>query len=669
MQFRWNSLPIVYKLFLPLIGVIAFIMITLLSYLWGHESKLMLNKEQENIHAHSTSVADDLKIHMVGLQKELLFLSHLELMNDMVTRDMDRRITSILEQKAKDLGESIVLFTIAPDLTVSASSKLTHVNTIPKEASAIFKAAAQKKSYLFFGKNLYFFTPIYGTFYTQDILGYLVIAYPLENFNKQLKSDQHFYRWLTPPAIESSILYANDHPALHTDDYLIDSIALDGVLSGWVLNYAMPKDEALILLHDFQTLFLVAFGIGLLLIGFLIWILVNRIINPLRTLSDTAMAIATTGDYTRTVPEIGNDEVGTMASSFNALMYTTRIMMKRLEIEREKHWDKLISLIVFFNAITRADTKESTIEIAMYEIRRFSNAKKVYFTDDVSQTNGLSIALNAVGNETTGIICIEEPELEKETNERFYAALERMLALQMERIELLKKTQNALNSKSAFLSAMSHELRTPLGSILSLTQYMMTQSKTPEPMRETLGKIENSAYHLLGVINNILDFAKAESGKMEAHAVTCDPVEVIQEALDLVSPLADDKELSITTSFQPSSIPFVSDPRLFGQVVINLLSNAIKYTMYGSISVRLHYEEGTFILEIKDTGRGIASEALEHIFDEFYQVHSKDKDRSEGSGLGLAISKRIAILLRGDLMISSEGEGRGTLASFHFRSF
>lgn len=564
MKNRWNSLPIAYKLFSALFGGITFIIIILLSYLWGYESAWLLKKEQDTLHIQSISVASELNTHLSALQKELLFLSRLEIMNDMVTRDMDQRITSILMQKAADLDESIILFAIAPDFTVSASSQLTQINIYSAEALSIKDALKNGKSYLFSKQNLYFFTPIRGTFHTQDILGYLVMSYPMKNFNNQLKTTQNLHRWITPPQLLSHA-YKNTHTDCNSDNYLHDNIVLHDILDGWRLHSAMPKNEVLASLYHFQTLFFSIFGITLLLIAFLVWSIILRIVKPLRALSDTARTIALTGDYTKTVAESGNDEVGMMAHSFNALMSTTRISM--------------------------------------------------------------------------------------------------------ERIELLGKTQAALQAKSSFLSSMSHELRTPLGSILSLTQYLMTQPQTPEPICETLGKIENSAYHLLGVINNVLDLAKAESGKMEPHIAPCDPIILIEGALELVSPLAEDKGLQITTMFEPFAGEFRSDSRLFGQVVINLLSNAIKYTESGFIHVVLKHHDDTFTVEVTDSGRGIAHDALEKLFDEFYQVHSKNECILKGSGLGLAISKRIAALLRGDLVIVSQGEGKGTTASFNFKSF
>ncbi|HEX5330215.1 ATP-binding protein [Sulfuricurvum sp.] len=668
MKFRWNSLPIVYKLFIALFGVIALIIFVLLSYLWGHESNLLLKKEQENIHNNAISVAKDLDFHLSNLRKEIVFLSRLEVMNDMVTRDMDKRIASILDEKASDFGNSMSLFTIAPDLSIPAASEDANYSIIQKDATAIVDGYKRGKSYIFLGKNLYFFAPIRGTFYPEDILGYLVLSFPLENFVHQLETDKKLFRWLTPPS-EKSIIYSRNNPVFDADAYLHHSIALKGVLKGWVLHYALPKSEALALLYHFQTLFLIGFGVGIILIALLLWVLLLRIIKPLHSLSDTAMQIATTGDYTQTVAETGTDEVGMMAHSFNALMFRTQVMMERLRVEREKHWEKLVSLIVFFNAVSRADTKESTIEIAIHEIRRFSNAKAVYYSCDGCNDSSITIALNAVGNDTSGFICIEEAGLSKETNERFYEALERMLSLQMERIELLEKTQAALMAKSSFLSAMSHELRTPLGSILSLTQYMMTHSKTPEPQFETLGKIENSAHHLLDVINTILDLAKAESGKLEPHTSRCDLVQLIESALELVVPLAEEKGLRIITALEPVEREFNTDERLFGQVVINLLSNAIKFTENGIIEVQLNFYHGLYVLQVKDSGCGIAKGAIENLFDEFYQVRRNNENSTNGSGLGLAISKRIALVLNGDLVISSEGEGKGTTASFNFRSF
>lgn len=564
MTYRWDALPIVYKLFITLIGGIALIIMALLVYLWGYESELMLKKEQDVLHLQSISMANELNFNLNHLQNELRFLSHLEVMDDMVARDMDRRITSILEQKAKDLGESIELVAIAPDLKISASSKPIHMNTIFPDDIALNEAIKKKKSHFFIRQNLYIFTPIYNSFYSQQLLGYLMIIYPMENFALRLKSENNLFRWLTPPDTFIGT-YPNLYPNLDSELYLHDSTQLQGILEGWSLHYAIPKREALNTLYHFQTLFLSVFAIGLILIACLVLIIVLRVIKPLKELSYTAKKIAYTGDYSQMVIERGSDEIGVVARSFNALMSATR--------------------------------------------------------------------------------------------------------LSMERIELLGKTQAALRTKSSFLSSMSHELRTPLGSILSLTQYLMTQPQMPDAMRETVGKIENSAHHLLGVINNVLDLARAEAGKMKPNLRECNPAALLNEAVELVYPLAEDKGLKIFVTCDIPEQTFLGDPRLMSQVIINLLSNAIKYTQEGFITIRLDMHGDIYLIQVQDTGCGIADKALKHLFDEFYQVQSSDQESLKGSGLGLAISKRIAVLLQGDLFIKSKGEGHGSTAFFHFRSF
>jgi len=668
MKRKWRTLPIVYKLFGALVGAIALIIIALIAYLGGYESSLMLEQEEEKLHLQSVAAADGLNTHLERLEKEILFLARLEVMDDIVVRDMDRRITKILEQKSADLGESIQICMIDKTGTVYAASEPSRINTFLSESKMIPDAVMAKRFYFYHGTNLYLFSPVYGSFYTHELLGYIILSYPLENFATRLKNERSFYRWVSPPS-QLPIIYREENPVFDPDTYLYDTIALNGTLQGWKLHFAMPKKEALALVYHFQTVILVVFGIGLILMSVLVWIILIRMIKPLRELSDTAMEIALTGDYSRTVPETGSDEIGTLAYSFNALMYSTLVSMKRLEIERENHADKLVSLIVFFNAITRAETKDETIQIAIDQIGRLSNAKEVYYDTSARDDSDHTIALGSVGNTTGGIIGIREAELGKEANERLYAALERMVSLQMERIELLEKAQSAAQAKAAFLSAMSHELRTPLGSVLSLTQYLMTQPEISESTGEILAKIENSAHHLLGVINKILDLAKAEAGKMEPHISSCNPLELIETAVDLVSPLAEDKGLRIMMCCESIELPFRSDPHLFGQVIMNLLSNAIKYTEHGDIKLILETVNGGYRLSVKDSGCGIEENALSHLFDEFYQVRRVDRKHFDGSGLGLALSKQIALILQGDLEIFSEGEGKGTTAYFTFRSF
>lgn len=561
----WNDLSIFHKLFITLFGGIVIVVVMLLSYLWGHESELILKKENDLLHLQSQSVARELNLHLIHLAKELAFLSQLEVMDDMVVRDMDRRITIIMKQKADDIGEEIFILGISPDFKVYASSISGSIEKNVPFASLLLSSKKDGKSFFFTERYLYLFTPIYTSFNQNKFLGYVVMAYPTINLQNRLAKDPSIHRWLVAPDT-----YKGKSPTryLNVDQtrYLHGSISLEGVLEGWTLHYAKSKKEALAMLYHFQTLFLGAFATGLILIAGIVWMILLRIIRPLRELSQTARYIAATGDYTQTVLERGKDEVGVMAHSFNTLMYATR--------------------------------------------------------------------------------------------------------LSMERIEIMGKREAALVSKSSFLSSMSHELRTPLGSILSLTQYLMTRHETPDSMHETLGKIENSAHHLLGVINNVLDLAKAEAGKIVCRPNQCDLVKMIDDTIELVTPLAEEKDLTITTSFNTCNESFRTDTKLFAQVLVNLLSNSIKYTDTGSIDIRLDYDvdNGNYTLTVKDTGCGIASESLEYLFDEFYRADTSIAESIRGSGLGLAISQKIAHLLGGRILVESDGIGEGTTALFRFQS-
>lgn len=564
MRRYWSSLPILYKLYIPLILGVGAIVSVLLVYLWGHESDMILNKERDLLQLRSMKVAERLDNGIENLRKELRFLSRLEIMEDMTVDDLDRRISFILQQKGGDLGQSIDLAAVDLNGNIVAASKDTLIHTRFIRFDLIAQNRFAGKNYFYADNKLYLFEPITGTFSTDRLMGYLVMVYPIINFDSFLVEQDGIKLWLLPPSTfhpESGKTVRLEQPKR----YLHDSVSLSGVLDGWTLHYAILKKEALEIFFNMQQLFFIAFGLGLFFIFLLIWVVLRRIVEPLHALSKVANNVALTGDYTQKVIERGNDEIGTVGRAFNTLMSTTK--------------------------------------------------------------------------------------------------------LSMERIELLAKTEASLREKSSFLSSMSHELRTPLGSILSLTQYLMTRFDTSEPALEVLGKIENSAHHLLSVINNVLDLAKIEAGKMEPRLSQCDPVGLVASAIEIVMPLADDKGLKMQVRLPEYGQNIVTDPRLLSQVLINLLSNAVKFTDKGHVSVMLRKRAGGYVCEITDTGCGIDAAALGILFDEFYQVPDKNVSRNEGSGLGLAISKRIAFLLQGDLRLYSDGPGKGTKAILTFDSY
>ena len=219
----------------------------------------------------------------------------------------------------------------------------------------------------------------------------------------------------------------------------------------------------------------------------------------------------------------------------------------------------------------------------------------------------------------------------------------RSSALAKANVELAARSveaEQANNAKSQFLATMSHELRTPLNAIIGFADLMHDGRLGPvsEQHRESLDDIRGSARHLLDLINEVLDLARIESGRIMLDIQSIDPVDVVSGAVDSLRSLAAERNLSVTLEAQ-STDNVLLDPARLRQVVLNYLSNAIKFTPEGGlVQVRLLRELDELVLEVIDTGGGIALSDQERVFGEFEQLHGAAYG---GTGLGLAVTKRI----------------------------
>jgi PAS domain S-box-containing protein len=236
--------------------------------------------------------------------------------------------------------------------------------------------------------------------------------------------------------------------------------------------------------------------------------------------------------------------------------------------------------------------------------------------------------------------------------------------LQRKNKELEEQNRQVLKAsrlKSEFLANMSHELRTPLNGVIGFTEFL--RSKKPGPLNpkqeEYLGDILSSGRHLLRLINDILDLAKIESGKMEVSPETFSCREAINEVCAVLGPIARKKGMTIETKVADVD-RVILDPRKFRQILYNLLSNAVKFSHEGSaVEVSLRPYNGNEIrLEVKDQGIGIKQEDVEAIFAKFTQIDSGAARYYEGTGLGLALTKELVELQRGSIGVDSEfGKG------------
>jgi len=215
-------------------------------------------------------------------------------------------------------------------------------------------------------------------------------------------------------------------------------------------------------------------------------------------------------------------------------------------------------------------------------------------------------------------------------------------------------------AKDSFLASMSHELRTPLNAVIGFTGTLLM--KLPGPLNaeqeQQLRTIQSSARHLLSLINDMLDLAKIESGKVE---LTFEPIEsqtIAREVADSLQSLANEKGLALTLDLPSSDIMVLADRRALSQVLLNLVNNAIKYTNKGFVHVELRGVDSIVEFSVADSGIGIRVEDLNKLFEAFSQVDHSTTRRFEGAGLGLYLSQRLATLLGGRIDVESDyGKG------------
>jgi signal transduction histidine kinase/HAMP domain-containing protein len=221
--------------------------------------------------------------------------------------------------------------------------------------------------------------------------------------------------------------------------------------------------------------------------------------------------------------------------------------------------------------------------------------------------------------------------------------------------------ETANRHKSQFLANVSHELRTPLNSIIGFTRIVLRRSegKLEALQKENLQKVLISSDHLLNLINELLDLAKIEAGRMEAFAEIFKLDDIVRMATTTVEPLLRNGRVKLLTDIAPDIPPLKTDRDKLKQSVINLLSNAVKFTENGEVKVAAWRENGSLKLTVSDTGIGMSQEALRYIFDEFRQADMSSTRRYGGTGLGLAIVKKFINLMGGEIVVESE-EGKGS---------
>jgi signal transduction histidine kinase len=235
-----------------------------------------------------------------------------------------------------------------------------------------------------------------------------------------------------------------------------------------------------------------------------------------------------------------------------------------------------------------------------------------------------------------------------------------VLALYAELDDNAVRLREASDLKSRFLSYMSHEFRTPLSSILSITRILHDRLDGPltDEQEKQIRFIRTAAGELTEMVNDLLDLAKVEAGRVTISPAWFDMVDLFSALRGMFKPILQSDAVSLIFEEPRDIPPLYTDDKKLSQILRNFISNALKFTPRGEVRVSAQLIEGRVRFCVADTGIGIAPQHLDSLFQDFVQVDAPIQKRLRGTGLGLSLSRKLALLLGGDVAVESTlGEG------------
>ena len=234
---------------------------------------------------------------------------------------------------------------------------------------------------------------------------------------------------------------------------------------------------------------------------------------------------------------------------------------------------------------------------------------------------------------------------------------------------MIRRLRRHSDAMAQFLASMSHDIRTPMNGVLGFADLLRQQGRLTAAQRASVDHIAESGQAMVRLLNDILDFSRAEAGRLELEQGEVALYDELAYCTAMFQPRAAEKGITIRCTIEPEVPPrIVGDSLRLRQVLLNLVGNAVKFTDSGSVELKVQAARGRFgthlLVEVTDTGRGIAPDALGRIFDRFQQADSSVAREHGGSGLGLAICRQLVTLMDGRIEVASV-PGSGTTFAVH----
>lgn len=465
--------------------------------------------------------------------------------------------------------------------------------------------------------------------------------------------------------------------------------AVDGLVAMARDDIRVASGEALTAQRIGRNILLSVVSLSLLSSLLIVWLYVDRnLVARLQNLSNSMMAIAG-GNLRAPLPRDGEDEIGQMAKAL-AVFRATAIEVEEKNLRevanaRQRLIDAIESInegFALYDAEDRLILCNSRYEELLYPGSDVPMEPGTPFEKVIRRAAERGLILEAKGRVDTWVAerlaRHRNPvaaEIQHRDGNRWIQVCERRIAgggtvavytditevkhhaaqLELARDEAMAATR----AKSQFLTNMSHELRTPLNAIIGITEMLKDEAEEmgDEPLVEPLDRIRHAGTHLLTLINEILDLAKIEAGKLELHSEEIDLDALVRDASLTAEPLARSNNNQLKVEIAPDIGRMQTDPVRLRQVLLNLLSNACKFTKGGTVTVKasriVNRGGDTITIAVHDTGIGITKEQLDKLFQEFSQADSTTTRKFGGTGLGLAISRRLCRVMGGDITVQS----------------